>query len=96
MEFNVFHAEEFESPGFMYFYSVSIIATQIITVLTLMFSLLEQDTAVAIIHYFVRFKILIKIQDYYLKCRENFSIKGATADGLTITRNHDKIFGSKE
>ena len=36
------------------------------------------------------------MQDFYLKARENFAVKKAVADGITITRNYEKIWGSKE
>ena len=36
------------------------------------------------------------MQDYYLKARENFAVKAAVGKGLTITRNYDKIWGTKE
>jgi hypothetical protein len=36
------------------------------------------------------------MQDYYLKARENFAVKKAVGDGLTITRNFEKLWGTKE
>lgn len=50
---------------------------------------------VNIISKFVAFKILIQIQDYYLRQRQNFQVKAAVKEPLIIKVDNEKIFGRK-
>ena len=94
MEFLVFHDEEFDSPSMMFFYSMFTIFTAIYIQLTNVAMILNDKTAEDVIAHFVEFKILLQVQDYYLKVRENLNVKKAAADGLTITRDYGKVFGT--
>ena len=58
---------------------------------------LQQTTILDVIGKFVGFKILIQIQDAYLKARPNFApMKSEVGKSpLEIDANVDRIFGSK-
>jgi len=56
---------------------------------------MNENTTEGIIAHFVKFKILLSVQQYFLKARTNFSVKKAVADGVEITRDMDKIYGKE-
>ena len=95
MEFIVFHSEEFESPVFMFIYSILAIGTAFLVQLTNMLMLMNESTTQGIIGHFVEFKILLEVQSLYLGSRSNFAVKNSVADGVWITRDNEKIWGKK-
>ena len=58
---------------------------------------MNQSDVVGVISKFVGFKLLIQIQDYYLKSRVNFSQvrREVNNSPLRIDGNTERIFGSK-
>jgi hypothetical protein len=58
-------------------------------------TLINENTTEGVIAHFVKFKILLSIQSYFLKARANFAVKKASND-IYITKNMGKIKGDSE
>ena len=71
----VYHSDQFQNPNAAFFLGVMLAIANMFCSVTNMYQTLQQSTVVAVIQKFVGFKILIQIQDYYLKSRSNFEIK---------------------
>ena len=55
---------------------------------------LHQDSLTEVITRFIAFKVLITVQDYYLRSRANFKVKAAVlSDPLVIVTDERKIYG---
>ena len=54
---------------------------------------MNEYTTEGIIAHFVKFKILLSVQAYFLKARSNFKVKAAVSKGVEITWDMDKING---
>lgn len=94
-KFVVFHSEEFQSPVACFTFGVLVFFANIQCEITNAIATLSQKTVSGVISKFVAFKMMIQIQDYYLRQRHNFPVKAAVGDPLVINTNRERIFGAK-
>ena len=93
-KFVIFHSEEFKHPGYAFFLGALISMTNIFVEITNILYSLQQKRIEDVIGKFVSFKVLIQIQDYYLRQRANFRIaKGVQTEPLIVCADLTKIFG---
>lgn len=92
-KFVVFHHEEFSNPVETFMLGIFIIIGNILCEITNAAETLSQRSVIELISKFVAFKLLIQIQDYYLRSRHNFAVKQAVQDPLIIAADTAKIFG---
>ena len=90
----VFHYEEFTNPVETFMLGIFIMVGNMICEITNGVSALSYTSVINIISKFVGFKILIQVQDYYLRQRQNFPVKQSVSETLYIYENRDKIFGT--
>jgi hypothetical protein len=95
-KFLVFHSEEFTNPVEVFILGLFIVAGNILCETTNAVAALNEKTITGVISKFVGFKILIQIQDYYVRSRSNFEIKKEVGKApLTINADPRRIFGRK-
>lgn len=73
-KFVVYHSDEFNNPIMAYSLGMFLIIGNVICAVTNVAQSLKQTNVINVISKFVAFKLLIQIQDYYLRSRSNFSI----------------------
>jgi hypothetical protein len=67
-----YHSDEFTNPTAMFIYSFLVMLVHALCEVTNAISLLHQPNITEVIARFVCFKIMIQINDYYLRQRSNF------------------------
>ena len=93
-KFAVYHSEEFTNPVEVFVLGVLISLSNVLCEVTNAIETTSQDSVTSIVSKFVAFKILIQIQDYYLRQRQNLQVKAAVKEPLIIKVDNDKIFGN--
>jgi hypothetical protein len=93
-KFVVFHHEEFSNPTAVFILGFMVAVANIYVEVTNAWSTLSQDKIINIISKFVGFKVMVQIQDYYLRQRDNFPVKDAAKEPLVIDEDPERIFGS--
>ena len=90
--FVVYHSEEFNNPMAAFSLGFLIITANVFCAITNMAQSFKQANALNVISNFVRFKLLIQIQDYYLRSKSNFPIKNSVLkEPLVIISDRKKI-----
>jgi len=93
-KFVCFHPFEFEEPGWAFFFGSLVMWTNILCEFVNIINALHQHTLTEVITRFIAFKVLIAMQDFYMKSRANFKVKLAVVnDPLVIVTDERKIFG---
>jgi hypothetical protein len=89
-----FHSSEFEEPGWAFFFGATVIWTNVNCEFVNILNALHQTTLTDVITRFIAFKVLITVQDFYLRSRANFKVKMAVVnDPLVIITDERKIYG---
>lgn len=88
MKFSIYHSEEFKNPVVAFFLGFSVSAINIVCQYTNTYQTMIQDDIMHVITKFVAFKLLIQIQDYYLRSKTNFPVKAALKDPLVINQSN--------
>ena len=92
MKFVVYHSDEFANPIMAFSLGLGLVLGNILCASTNVNQSLKQPNVISVISKFVGFKLLIQIQDYYLKSRANFSVsKSVKDDPLIIKAEKTKI-----
>ena len=92
-KFVVFHHEEFKNPILAFSLGVIIVIVNVVCEITNLMFLRAQPDLEYVIQKFVGFKILIQMQDYYMRQRANFRIKNAIdLNPLVIKTDINKVF----
>ena len=86
-----YHSDNFESPSVAFFLGVMTIFANAFASTTNLLMALSQKNVINVITKFVGFKILIQIQDYYLRSRDQFKIKKAVSNELLVVFDEDKV-----
>ena len=86
-----YHSDNFESPSVAFFLGFMTIFANAFASTTNLLMALAQKNVISVITKFVGFKILIQIQDYYLRSRDQFKIKKAVSNDLEVVINKDKV-----
>jgi len=95
-KFVVFHYDEFKNPILAFTLGIFIILSNIVCEFTNLVYILDQKSVEDVIRHFVAFKILIQMQDYYMRMRSNFRIKNAVSQHpLVVKVDLKKIFREK-
>mmetsp|Transcript_31453 Transcript_31453/g.48113 ORF Transcript_31453/g.48113 Transcript_31453/m.48113 type:complete len:183 (-) Transcript_31453:204-752(-) len=76
-KFVVYHPENFENPAGVFFLGFLIVCINILCAATNMMQSLTLTKPQDVIAKFVGFKLLIQVQDYYMRQRANFEVKKA-------------------
>jgi hypothetical protein len=90
-KFVIFHKNEFDNPNGAFLLGVLIVLVNILCAVTNMLEAMQQSTVDGVLNKFVAFKVLIQIQDYYLRARTNFNIKKALAEPLVIKTDTNRL-----
>ena len=94
IKFVVFHHEEFKNPMLAFSLGMIIVLVNIMCEITNLVYLGTQPNLDQVISKFVGFKILIQMQDYYMRQRASFRIKNAIdKNPLVIKTDLTKVFG---
>ena len=93
-KFVCFHPFEFDEPGWAFFFGTCVMWTNVNCEFVNILNALHQSNLTDVITRFIAFKVLITVQDFYLRSRANFKVKMAVlADPLVIITDERKIFG---
>ena len=93
IKFVVFHSEEFKHPIHAFCLGLGIMLANIFVASTNLANSFKQNNIEGVIGKFVSFKVLLQIQDYYMRQRSNFRIKKAVqSEPLMVLVNYKKIF----
>jgi hypothetical protein len=95
-KFVVFHSEEFTNPLEAFLLGVLVMCGNVLCEITNAISTQSQTNVVNIVTKFVGFKILVQVQDYYLRARHNFEVKASVQEPLIIDTNPKKLFGDRD
>lgn len=95
MKYVVYHSEEFQRPSAAFLLGLMTLLTNCFCGVTnLIYSLTLNDVN-TVIAKFVAFKILVQLQDYYLRQRSSFEIRQAVLQNpLIIKADQRKVYGS--
>lgn len=94
-KFVVFHHEEFSNPVEVFLLGFLVLSANILCEYTNALCTMSQTSVTGVISKFVGFKVMIQIQDYYLRQRNNFRVKQAVSEPLKINSCESRIYGSK-
>lgn len=86
-----YHSDNFESPSVAFFLGFMTIFANAFASTTNLLMALSQKNVINVITKFVGFKILIQIQDYYLRSRDQFKIKKAVSNDLLVVIDENKV-----
>lgn len=86
-----YHSDNFESPSVAFFLGFMTIFANAFASTTNLLMALTQKSVINVITKFVGFKILIQIQDYYMRSRDQFKIKKAVSNDLVVTIDETKV-----
>ena len=86
-----YHSDNFESPSVAFFLGFMTIFANGFASSTNLLMALTQKSVMNVVTKFVGFKILIQIQDYYLRSRDQFKIKGAVSNDLVVIIDDTKV-----
>lgn len=76
-QFVMYHWEEFKNPGMAFMLGILLVMSNMLCEVTNILQSLSQKDVESVISKFVTFKLLIQIQDYYMRQRARFEIKNA-------------------
>ena len=93
-KFVVFHSEEFEDALWAFLLGVLVTTSTVLVEFVNIINALHENTLTEVMTKFIAFKILIVVQDFYLRSRANFKVKAAVAEEpLVIITDMRKING---
>lgn len=79
MQYAIYQSDQFHNPNIALFLGFMVTITNVLAAATNSYNTMTQNSVIKVITKFVGFKLLIQIQDYYLKSRPNFKIKDIVA-----------------
>ena len=87
----IYHPDNFENPKVAFLLGIFTQFANAFAASTNLASSLNQRSAIDVVQKFVGFKILIQVQDYYMRSRDQFKIKKAVSNDLVVVKDKSKI-----
>ena len=84
MKFVVRHADQFGNPAAAFFFGFMIFAVNILAAFTNAYMTMTRKDVLDVINKFVGFKLLIQIQQYYLRSKIEFPIRDSVKEPLEM------------